>query len=124
MDDQPATKKDLVEALAETRREILASTKQDLVEAKQEILASTKQDLAETKQEIVERTQEMIRDSQTEILRGFEVYAKASESRLKRLESGFVTLYTDDAAMNERLASLESRMLEVEQKLMLRPPAA
>jgi len=26
--------------------------------------------------------------------------------------------------MNERLASLESRLLEVEQKLTLRPPAA
>jgi hypothetical protein len=33
-------------------------------------------------------------------------------------------LHADDAAMNERIASLESRLLEVEQKLMLRPPAA
>jgi len=109
MDDQPVTKKDLAEALADT---------------KQEILASTKRDLAEAKQEILERTQEMIRDSQTKILRGFEVYAKASEARLKRLESGLVMLYSDDAAMNERLANLESRLLEIGQKLILRPPAA
>jgi hypothetical protein len=75
-------------------------------------------------QELEQRTQEMIRDSQTEILRGVEVYAKTSEAWLRRLESGLLTLHADDAAMNERLASLESRLLEVEQKLMLRPPAA
>jgi hypothetical protein len=46
----------------------------------------------------------MIRDSQTEILRGFEAYAKTSEARLRRLQSGLLTLHTDDAAMNERLA--------------------
>jgi hypothetical protein len=66
----------------------------------------------------------MIRYSQTEVLRGFEVYAKISEARLRRLESGFSTLYTDDAVANERLTGLESRLLEVEKKLMLRPPAA
>jgi DNA-binding Lrp family transcriptional regulator len=60
MDDQPVTKKDLAQALAQA--------------------------LADTKQEILERTQEMIRDSQTEILRGFEAYAKTSEARLRRLE--------------------------------------
>jgi len=128
MEDQPVTKKDLVEALAEAKQEILAVTKKDLAETKQEILAVTKKDLAEalaeTKQEILERTQEMVRDSQTEILRGFDVYAKISEARLRRLESGLLTLHADDAAMNERIASLESRLLEVEQKLMLRPPAA
>ena len=85
MDDQPATKK-------------------DLAETKQGILAATEKDLAEAKQDLLERTQEMIRDSQTEILRGFEAYAKTSEARLRRLESGLLTLHIDDAAMNERLA--------------------
>ena len=65
---------------------------------------ATKKYLAEAKQDLLERTQEMIRDSQTEILRGFEAYAKTSEARLRRLESGLLTLHTDDAAMNERLA--------------------
>ncbi len=120
MGDQPATKKDLAEALAETKQEILAETKRDLAEAKQELLAG----MQEQEQRLLERTQEMIRDTQTEILRGFEVYAKISEARLRRLETGMLTLHGDDAAMNERLASLESRLLEVEQKLMLRPPAA
>jgi hypothetical protein len=63
MDDRAVTKKDLAEALAGA--------------------------FAEFKQEILERTQEMIRYSQTEVLRGFEVYAKISEARLRRLESGF-----------------------------------
>jgi hypothetical protein len=74
MDDQPLTRKELAEVLAKA--------------------------LAETRQEILERTQEMIRDSQTEILRGFEVYAKASEARLRRVESGLLTLHADDVAMN------------------------
>jgi len=113
MGDRPVTKKDLAEALAEA-----------LAETKQEILAATKKDLEDLERRLLDRTQEMVRDSQTEILRGFDVYAKISEARLRRLESGLLSLHADDAAMNERLAGLESRMLEVEQKLMLRPPAA
>ena len=94
MDDQPATRKDLEKLKEELTRDLL------------------------------ERVQEMIRDAQTEILRGFEGYAKASEARLRRLENSYVTLHADDAAMNERLANVESRLLEVEKKLTLRPPAA
>ena len=85
---------------------------------------ATKKDLEELRQDLLERVQEMIRDAQTEILRGFEGYAKASEARLRRLETSYVTLHADDAAMNERLANVESRLLEVEKKLTLRPPAA
>jgi len=120
MDDQPVTKSDLAEALAETKQEILAAAKKDLAETKHELLER----MQEQERRILERTQEMVRDAQTEILRGFDVYAKISEARLRRLESGFQTLSTGDAVTNERLTGLESRLLEVEKKLMLRPPAA
>jgi hypothetical protein len=60
-------------------------------------------------QRFLDRLQETIRDSQTEILRVIDVYTKSSEPRLRSLE---------------RLDNIESRLRAVEQKLMLRPPAA
>ena len=74
-------------------------------------------------QELKNDLMEFSRGLQDELLRGFEVFAKASEARLRRLENGHLTLSADDAAMNERLARVESRLLEIEKKL-LRAPAA
>jgi len=85
---------------------------------------ATKQDLATLEAKLdakfnamLERVQEIVRDAQTEILRGFEAFARENEIRVRRLE-------TNESGTNERLANLEARLLEIEKKLLLRPPAA
>ena len=80
---------------------------------------ATKQDLLELKKELVDAQShlkneliEAMRDMQTEILRGLERFAKGNFSRLHRLE-------TSDADLNERINSLEERVLALETR---RPP--
>ena len=97
MNDQPASKRDLAE-----------------LEARMDAKLDAK--LGTFKHEILEKVQEMVRDAQTEILRGFQVFAKANEIRMRRLE-------TSDAGLNERVANVEARLLQVEEKLILRPPS-
>jgi hypothetical protein len=60
-------------------------------------------------QRYLDRLQEIFRDHQTVILRVSGSYTKVSEARLRTLE---------------RLDNIEFRLRAVEQKLMLRPPAA
>jgi hypothetical protein len=86
------------------------ATKQDLRELEQRLLGAMKDSEA--------RLQEFVRDSQTEVLRGIEAYVRSSEARLRRLESGLLNLHADDDSMNQRLAAVESRLLEVEKKLL------
>lgn len=64
------------------------------------------------------------RDLQTELLRGIEGLLRPVETRLRRAEGGLLTLQSSDGAMNERIAGLETRMFEVEKKLLLRSPEA
>jgi hypothetical protein len=94
-DDRPATKRDL-----------------------EGLEARVKKDIGELEARLVER----MRDMQTEILRGFEVVVKSYDARLRRVETGLLSLHSDDFAMNERLASVESRVGEIERKLLLHPP--
>lgn len=61
---------------------------------------------------------EAIHDAQTELLRGFEFYAKANDGRLRRLEINATTQSSYDAALNERILTLEARMVEVEKRLL------
>ena len=101
------------------RMENGAATKQDLENLKKELVE--RQDQLE--QRLMDRVQEVVRDAQTEILRGFAAYAQSNELRMRRVEAGMLNLHGDDDAMNQRLAKIESRMLEIEMKVMGGPQA-
>ncbi len=58
-----------------------------------------------------------------ENLRGFAAYAQSNELRMRRVEAGMLNLHGDDDAMNQRLAKVESRLLETEMKVMGGPQA-
>lgn len=68
-----------------------------------------------------DRLMEFARDLQSELLRGFAGFSRTFDVRLRNVEDNSAT---DTAAMKKRLAEIETRLLEVEKKLMQRPPAA
>jgi hypothetical protein len=78
----------------------------------------TKADLDAAVSTLQEGLTEAIHDAQTELLRGFEVYAKAVEARLRRLELGSMTQGAYETALNERMLTLEGRLVEIEKKLL------
>jgi chromosome segregation ATPase len=59
---------------------------------------------------------ERIDDLKTELLSAFYAFAKIDQKRIAHVEG-------DNAALNSRIATIEERLLTVEQKLNL-PPAA
>lgn len=104
MNDQPATKQDLHDL--DSRIDGKLTDLETRIDGK---LAALKQDLMD-----------FSRNLQTELLRFLEGLVRASEARLHRVEAGLLTLHASDGAMNERIAALETRLLEVEKKLLLR----
>ncbi|HYM10787.1 MAG TPA: hypothetical protein VEU62_08640 [Bryobacterales bacterium] len=64
---------------------------------------------------------EFARDLQSELLRGFEGFTRRVDVRLANLE---VNGANDTLALKQRLAEVETRLLEIEKKLLQRPPAA
>jgi len=108
MNDQLATKQDLRDL--EGRIDGKLDNLESRIDAKLDAL----------KQEMMQFS----RDLQTELLRGIEGLLRPGELRLRRAEGGLLTLQSSDGAMNERIAGLETRMFDVEKKLLLRPPEA
>ena len=68
-------------------------------------------------QEQEEHMIEQMRDMQTEIIRVFMQFQQRNETRDSAQEKV-------SAALNERMASVEHRLLQIEAKLLLEPPAA
>jgi hypothetical protein len=99
-----ATKQDLLELKLEFKKE--------LVETESRIKNEFKNELVVTESRIKNELIEAMRDMQTEILRGIERFARGNFSRLHRLE-------TSDTDLNERINSLEERVLALETR---RPP--
>ena len=62
---------------------------------------------------------EQMRDIQTEILRGFGAWTEAQTLRLVKVETDHKTL---DATATQRLAIVETRLLEIEKRLLMEPP--
>jgi hypothetical protein len=81
----------------------------------------TKQYLDQSLETLKNELKEFARDLQSELLRGFEGFGRAMDVRLRNLE---VNGANDTLALKQRLAEVETRLLEVEKKLMQRPPAA
>jgi hypothetical protein len=67
-------------------------------------------------QQMEDRLMEGMRDIQTEMLKGFYNYAQSADLRMKDNE-------TVTHGMRERLAVVESRLMEIEKRLNM-PPAA
>ncbi len=115
-EDAPATKKDL--------RELAANTKNDLLE----LAASTKKDLRELEERLddrlkasEERLSEQIRDVQTELLKAFLPWQSQVQIQFREIEAN---TGNSIQAVKMRMDVMERRLLEIEKKLLLNPPAA
>jgi serine phosphatase RsbU (regulator of sigma subunit) len=86
MDDQPVTRRELVEALTQHKQELRQELRQDL-----------RQDIQESRREILEGVQELVRDAQTEILKAFLPHAEGTNVRIRLLEA-------TDTGLSERMA--------------------
>ena len=124
MDDQPVTRAELREALADTRAELLealAGTRAEMLGAlgatRTELLETMEAALAAQKADIIEA----VRDAQTEILKAFLPFQETSNIRFRAVEA---KLSNTDAGLSERMAVPERRPQEIEKKLLLNPPAA
>ena len=87
-----------------------SATKGDLATFKDEIVEATKGGLATLKDEIVE----VIRDSETKLLNAFYGYAKSNDKRVLETEA-------NEAVLRSRVATLETRITEIEQRLNMPP---
>jgi len=78
---------------------------------------ATKQDVVDAVKASEERVIETMRDIQTELLKGFYNYAHSADERMASNEG-------EASSVKKRLAILESRMTEVERRLITPPPPA
>ena len=108
MDDRtaPATKGDL----ADTEERILAGTEERVVG----IVANTEERIVKLLADSEERTVELIRDVETKLLNAFYGYAKSNDKRVLEAEG-------NEAVLRSRLATLETRVTEIEGRLNMPP---
>ncbi len=99
--DSPATKGDLADLRTELKGDIAG------------LRIELKNELVSQKDELIEA----IRDNQTEVLKAFYGFSQTIQERFKQ---------SDDAetAIKRRMATLESRVLEVEKRLHMPPNVA
>jgi hypothetical protein len=102
---KPATKADL--AALEGRFDARLETMEARLDARLEALKNS--------------MVEAVRDSQTEILRAFERYASSEQIKFRRLQADLSNV---DASTDRRLEIVEQRLMEIEKKLLLKPPNA
>jgi hypothetical protein len=88
------------------------ATKGDLIALEDRIRQSVKSDLTA----LEERLTEKWRDMQTEVIRAFYGFADGNHKRVSEVER-------ESAGLKDRLAIIESRLMEVEKRLNM-PPAA
>jgi hypothetical protein len=90
-------------------------TKKDLLELEEKLEAKLEQKLNEKLQAFKLEIVEAIRDVQTEVLRGFHGFQTGWTLRLRKIEADQSNLNT---ASTERLNNLEERVFEIEKKLL------
>ena len=108
MDDRnaPATKGDIADSeqrLVERMNTGFADSEQRLVERMNSGIADSEQRLVET-----------MRDIETKLLQAFYGYAKSNDHRVLEVEA-------NEAVLRTRVATLESRIMEVERRLNIPP---
>jgi hypothetical protein len=74
----------------------------------------TNRSLAAMEARLLDRMAETARDMQTELLRGIAAYAESTSIRMRKLEADQSNL---DAALSGRMAVMEKRLFEIEQRL-------
>jgi len=114
MDAQPVTRAELVEALAETKRDIVEAVTPTVTKAVIDAVTSI---VTEAIRASEERMIEAARGMQTEILNSFIPARAAMESRLSTTDQEITSVKT-------RLALLEGRLTQIEARLFKQPPAA
>jgi len=80
---------------------------------------ATKADLGQLRSETTHQYNDLVEridDLKTELLSAFYAFAKSDQKRIAHIEG-------DNAALNSRIATIEERLLTVEQKLNLPPTA-
>ena len=95
--------------------ETAPATKADIAELRSELHCSVDQ-LRDRMENLETRLEEAIHDSQTELLKAFYGFTETVKHRFDGQEDA-------DANLKKRVATLESRILEVERRLNT-PPAA
>ena len=110
-ENAPATKKDV----AVVAKDVAAVAKDVAAVAKD--VAAVRRDLAASE----ERLSEQIRDMQTELLKAFLPWQRDVKIQFRELE---VNTGNSVQAIKERMNILERRLLEIEKRLLLNPPAA
>ncbi|HUI56454.1 MAG TPA: hypothetical protein VLY04_15875 [Bryobacteraceae bacterium] len=105
---QTATKQDVLDATEVLRGEMATSTNALREEIAGEITAATSA--------LREELTEVIGDSETKLLRAFYSFAESNQTRFGQVEA-------NTNAVIARLATLESRVIELEKRLNM-PPAA
>jgi hypothetical protein len=135
MEDQnaPATKADIAELRSEFRSEmkpdieqLRSAVKQDIGELRSEmkqdigdLRSEIKQDFEQLRSEVNDGYNDLVErmaDSETRLLKAFYDFAQSNQQRVTLLEG-------NEAAIRNRLATLEDRLLQVEKRLNM-PPAA
>jgi hypothetical protein len=74
----------------------------------------TNRSMAAMEARLIDRIAETARDMQTELLRGIAAYAESTSIRMRKLEADQSNL---DAALSGRMAVMEKRLFEIEQRL-------
>jgi len=108
MAEQPVTKRELEQALAQFKTEFKTEFKAELMAELEGILDSRD-----------DRLREMIRDMQTELLKAFLPFQDNMQLRLRSLE---IYVSNNDAWSKDRLDLLERRVTQIERKLLVSPP--
>jgi predicted metal-dependent phosphoesterase TrpH len=116
MDDRnaPATKGDI----ADSEQRIRTASKADIADSEKRLIetirTATKADIADSEQRLQERLVETMRDIETKLLHAFYGYAKTNDARVFEVEA-------NESILRTRLATLESRIMEVERRLNTPP---
>jgi hypothetical protein len=139
VDEQPVTRRDLVEALATAKVEITEAVTKNVTEVvtKNVTEAVTKNVTEAVTRNVTEAVtrnvtknvtealrdfvMEAVRDSQTEVLKAFLPYQESSNVRMRALEA---KLSNVDSGLSERVSIVERRLQELEKRFLQNPPAA
>lgn len=92
-------------------------TKRDLAELETRLLDRVSGMIHDSETRLLDRVSEMIHDSETRLLRAIFNLTERYDKRTTALEKG-------DSLLVERLALIETRLLEIEKQLHLPPGAA
>lgn len=109
MADAPLTREEFKQGMTELRQDLTASMDERFTAADGRLAA------------MEERLIEQMRDMQTELLRGFGPWQEGIQTRMAELE---LAARTGEGAIKKRMEIVERRLMEIEKKLLMNPPAA